>query len=245
MPQNLPEQILQQIVRLSADGNSQQEVARMLEVSRGCISKILRPNRETSRPHQRKRGGSMKIFTPWEDHQLLRMVRMNHFISPPGMRMQMICQFGRRMSVRTMRRWFLANRYWSRHPARCPRLTLEHRRRRREWGRRHRVWYLRQWRHCIFSDEFRLCLYHSDGRVRVRHRQEERLIDAWVQPNDENRGPSVMVWGAIHHGGRSELVVVDGQRGCLDEILCSSMTMPHPIQHMTRQPFWANRMLRS
>ena len=38
----------------------------------------------------------------------------------------------------------------------------------------------------------------------------ERLIDACVQPNDGNRGPSVMVWGAIHHGGRSELVVVDG-----------------------------------
>ena len=41
-------------------------------------------------------------------------------------------------------------------------------------------------------------------------RQGERLIDACVQPNDGNRDPSVMEWGAIHHGGRSELVVVDG-----------------------------------
>ena len=39
MPQNLPQQILQRIVRLSADGNSQREVARMLGVSQGCISK--------------------------------------------------------------------------------------------------------------------------------------------------------------------------------------------------------------
>ena len=52
----------------------------------------------------------------------------------------------------------------------------------------------------IFSDESRFSLYHSDGRVRVRRRQGERLI-ACVQPNDGNRGPSVMVWGAIHHGG--------------------------------------------
>ena len=37
-----------------------------------------------------------------------------------------------------------------------------------------------------------------------------RLIDACVQPNDGNRGPSVMLWGAIHHRGRIELVVVDG-----------------------------------
>ena len=106
----------------------------------------------------------MKISTPREDRQLLRMIRTNRFISAPRLWMQMIRRFGRRMSVRTIRRRLLAAGYWSRRPARCPRLTLEHRWRRRE---------------CI-------------------------------QPNDGNRGPSVMVWGAIHHGGRSELVVVDG-----------------------------------
>ena len=119
----------------------------------------------------------------------------------------MIRRFGWQMSVWTIRRWLLATRYWFRHPARCPRLTLEHRRRCREWGRMHRMWDLRQWRHC---DESWFSLYHSDGRVRVRRRQGERMIDACVQPNDGNRGPLVMVWGAIHHGGRSELVMLDG-----------------------------------
>ena len=138
------------------------------------------------------------------------MVRTNHFISAPRLRMQMIHQFGKRLSVRTIRKRLLATGYWFRHPATCPRLTLEDRRRRREWGRRYRVWDLRQWRHCIFSDESRFSLHHSDGRVRVCCRQRERLIDACIQPNDGNSGLSVMVWGAIHHGGRSELVVVDG-----------------------------------
>ena len=183
MPQNLPEQILQRIVRLSADGNSQREVARMLGVSQECICKILRRNRETGRPHQRKRGGSMKISMPREDRQLLRMVRMNRFISAPRLRIRMIRRFRRRMSVRTIQRRLLAAGYRSRRPARCPRLTLEHRRRRREWGRRHRVWDLRQWRHNIFSDESRFSLYHSDGWVRVR-RQGEGLIDACIPPND-------------------------------------------------------------
>ena len=211
MPQNLPEQIQQWIVRLLANGNFQREVARILGVSQGCICKILRRNRETGRPHQRKCGRSMKISTPREDHQLLRMVKMNCFITAPRLRMQMIRRFGRQMSVRTIRRRLLAAEYWSRRPARCPRLTLEHRRRRPPWvGRRHRMWDLRQWRHCIFSDESRFSLYHSDGAVRMRLRQGERLIDACVQPNDGIRVLSVMVWGAIHHGGRRELVLVDG-----------------------------------
>ena len=169
--------------------------------------------------------------------------------------MQMIRQFGRRMSVRTIRRRLLAAGYWSRRPARCPRLTLDHRRRSREWERRHRVWDLRQWRDCVFSDESRSSLYHSDGRVRVRRRQGKRLIDVCVQPNDGNRGPGGGVsrswwmepwtgigtsrsWGIkCFHGRR-------GRRGCLDVTLCTSKTMPRPIQHVTRQPFWTNRLLR-
>ena len=201
MPQNLPEQILQWIVGMSADGNYQQEVARLLGVSQGCICKILGHNQETGRPHQRKRGDSMKISTPREDRQLLRMIRNNRFISAPRLRIQKIRRFGRRVSVRTIRRRLLAAGYWFQRPARCPRLTLEHRRRRREWGRRHRVWDFRQWRHFIFIDESRFSLYHSDGQVRVRRRQRERMIYACVQPNDGNRGLSVMVWCAIYHRG--------------------------------------------
>ena len=45
-------QILQRIVKFSADCNSQRKAARMLEVSQGCISKVLRRNQETGRPHQ-------------------------------------------------------------------------------------------------------------------------------------------------------------------------------------------------
>ena len=198
MPQNLPEQILQRIVRLSADGNFQGDVARMLH------------------------------------------------------------RFGRRMSVRSIRRRLLDARYWSRRPARCLRLTLEHRRCRRKWGRRHRVSDLRQWRHCIFSDESRFSLYYSDGRVRVCRRQGERLIDACVQPNDGTSWYGVQStmgggvswswmepWTGIVTSRSWWIKYCHGRRGCLDVTLCTSKTMPRPIQHVTRQPFWTNRMLRS
>ena len=79
-------------------------------VSQWCIRKILRRNRETGRPHRGKYGGSMKISTPREDRQLQRMVRTNRFISAPRLRMRMIRRFGRRMSVRTIRRRLLACR---------------------------------------------------------------------------------------------------------------------------------------
>ena len=81
------------------------------------------------------------------------------------------------------------------------------------------------WRHCVFSDGSRFTLFHSDGRARVRRRQVKRLIDACIQPTDGNLGPLAMVWGAIHHGGRSELVVLDGplNRHCYIRLLRESM----------------------
>ena len=60
---------------------------------------------------------------------------------------------GRHISDRTVINLIQADGYRSRRPVRYPRLILVHRRRRREWGKRHRVWDLRHWRHCICSDE--------------------------------------------------------------------------------------------
>ena len=72
-----------------------------------------------------------------------------------------------------------------------------------------------------------------------------------------------MVWAAIHHGGgvnwswwmepwtgigtsrSSGIKCCHGRHGCLDVTLCTSKTMPRPLQHLKRQPFWTNRMLRS
>ena len=60
------------------------------------------------------------------------------------------------------------------------------------------------WSHVLFADESRFSLYHCDGRV------GERLVDCCIQETDGNISPSIMVCGAFHAAGKSELVVVDG-----------------------------------
>ena len=87
--------------------------------------------------------------------------------------------------------------------------------------------------------------------------------DACIQPSDGNDGPSVTVRGAIHHGGRCELVVLDGTLNCqhfimiihdsrllgrqafLNETLCISRAIPRPTKLVTRLLFWHHRMRRS
>ena len=65
----------------------------------------------------------------------------------------------------------------------------------------------------LFTDESRFTLYRADGRRRVYRRRGERFADG---------GGSVMVWGGIAHGIKSQLIIVAGNMTAVmyrDEIL--------------------------
>ena len=162
-----------------------------------------------------------------------------HLVSSSACGVKTIPQFRRRLSVRSILNRLLAAGYRSRRPTRCPRLTLDHRQRRRVYGKTHRGC------DCVFSDASCFMLFHSDGHARGRHRQGERLIYACIQPTEGNLGLSVMVWGAILYGWSSELVVLDGtfNHHCYIRIhsdiilpwtklcVCPGQ-MPRPTQHV-------------
>ena len=62
----------------------------------------------------------------------------------------------------------------------------------------------------------------ADGRRRVYRRRGERFGDACVVERDRFGGGSVMVWGGIAHGIKSQLIIVAGNMTAVryrDEIL--------------------------
>ena len=85
-----------------------------------------------------------------------------------------------------------------------------------------RLFPMRQWRRVLFTDESRFTLYRADGRRRVYRRRGERFADAFVVERDRFGGGSVMVWGGIAHGIKSQLIIVAGNMTAVryrDEIL--------------------------
>ena len=103
-------------------------------------------------------------------------------------------------------------------------LTQARRLRRRAWLTAHapRLFPMRQWRRVLFTDESRFTLYRADGRRRVYRRRGERFADACVVERDRFGGGSVMVWGGIAHGIKSQLIIVAGNMTAVryrDEIL--------------------------
>ena len=95
-------------------------------------------------PNQRPLGHRKTFSIPRVDRYLLKMMRAYGFVSSPRLRAQRIRRTGRHLSVRFISRRLFNVGYYSRGPARCPWLTLVHRRRRCQWTKRHRVWDTRQ-----------------------------------------------------------------------------------------------------
>ena len=101
-------------------------------------------------------------------------------------------------------------------------------------GRTHIRWDIRLWRHCVFSNESPFTLFHSDCLPLVHHRQKERHINARIHTMNCNHGPSIMIWGATHHGGRSELVGLNGSLKRFWKKFCvcpGQYHAPHSLWH--------------
>ena len=155
-------------------------------VLQGFVSKLLRCIRDIGQPHQWRLGSSRSLNTAREDKQLIQMVIDNRFIPTARLCVEMIRRFLRRLSVRSMVNRLLAAGYQSGSLARCPRLTLDHRRCRHVWGGTHRRWDLRHWMHCVFSVKYRFTLLWWSCSCALQAR--ERPIDAWIQPLDGDHG---------------------------------------------------------
>jgi len=80
----------------------------------------------------------------------------------------------------------------------------------------------------MLSDESRFLLHRHDGRQRVYRRRGERFADACVAQVDRFGGGSVMVWPAIRHGWKSQLLIIDGRM--------NAVMYKDTIPYITRNP---------
>lgn len=98
----------------------------------------------------------------------------------------------------------------------------EHRKKRLEWSLQHSQWSRDEWRQVLWSDESRFALDFHDGRVHVHRMPGERYSQCCIAEHDRYGGGSVMIWGAMWHGGRTAAVVIKGSLNSeryLNEIL--------------------------
>ncbi len=99
------------------------------------------------------------------------------------------------ISERTTRRTLKQMCYSNRRPHRVPLLSAKNRKRSLQFTRAHENWTIEDWKNVAWSDESLFLLRHSDGRVRIWHKEHESLDPSCLVSTVQAGGGGVMVWG--------------------------------------------------
>ncbi len=83
--------------------------------------------------------------------------------------------------------------YSSRRLQRVPLLSAKNRKRRLQYAQAHQNWTIEDWKNVAWSDESRFLLRHSDGRVRIFHKEHESMDPSCLVSMVQAGG--VMMWG--------------------------------------------------
>ena len=101
---------------------------------------------------------------------------------------QRICEATTRTTLRRMG-------YTSRRPHRVPLISTKNRKMRLQFARAHQNWTVEDCKNVAWSDESRFLLRHSDGRVRIWHKQNENMNPSCLVTTGQAAAGGVMVWG--------------------------------------------------
>ncbi len=98
------------------------------------------------------------------------------------------------ISERTTHRTLKQMGYSSRRPHRVPLLSDKNRKRRLQFAQAHQNWTLEDWKNVACFDESRFLLTHSDGRVRICHKEHESMDPSCLVSTAQAGGGGVMGW---------------------------------------------------
>jgi len=208
-----------QVLAMLECGRTQEQVARRFNVSRSTIVRLIRRVRDTGTSIDRPRSGRPRVTSIRQDNYIRQRHLRDRFVTAQSTSRIVVGNRGRPISRHTVRNRLRERGITCRRPYRGLILTLRHRHQRLIWARNHRG---QRWQNVVFSDESRFNLWNADGRIRVYRRRHERYANNCVLEHNRYGGGGVMVWAAINHRFKSQLVVCQGNltaRRYIDQIL--------------------------
>ncbi len=113
------------------------------------------------------------------------------------------------ISERTTRRTLKQMDYSSRRPHRVPLLSAKNRKWRLQFTQDHQNGTIKDWKNVAWSDESRFMLRHSDGRVRIWHKEQESMDPSCLVSTVQAGGGGVMVWGIFSWHTLGPLVPIE------------------------------------
>ena len=190
-------------------GHTQRQVANWLKVSPSVISRLWKRFETTGDVAEGHKTGRPRITTSNQDRFMKILARRDKKIAARRVVCELQTATGVRISAQTVRNRLHSVGLYARRPIRCVPLSLTHRAVRRSWCQEHVLWDNQQWSNVLFTDESKFSLESDSRRIRVWRSVGEQLLEDCIQERSSFGGGSVMVWGGISIGGRTDLYILE------------------------------------
>ncbi len=120
--------------------------------------------------------------------------------------------------------------YSSRRPHQVPLLSAKNRKRRLQFTQAHQNWTKEDCKTVAWSDKYWFLLRHSDGRVRIWHKEHESMDPSCLVSTVQAGGGGVMVWGIFSWHTLGLLVPIEHHLNATDNL---SIVADHVHPFMT------------
>lgn len=196
-------------VTLIETGHTYQLVAQTLGVSKSVVHRVVKRYRQTGQYTRLAGQGRKRKTVARDDRFIVTSVLRNRTLTSSEVRTRLQEVRGIAISTKTVRRRLKSSGINSHLPARGPLFATRHRVARVNFARNHYHWNDDAWSQVLFTDESRFCLKPDDGRIKVWRRPGEGYAQCNIIGKEAYGGGSVMVWGGICMGARTELRVIE------------------------------------
>lgn len=196
-------------VAMIENGRSYNDVANMFGKSKSTIHRSVMRWRQTGEYVRRRGQGRKRSTTAIDDRFITLQTLRNRRRTAVQTRNELEEVRGTTISERTVRRRLKEVGLKAYRSKKAPQLQRRHRVARLAFAREHQNWN-DLWGNVLFTDESRFCVNSIDGRERLYRRPGEQNEQFNFTPTVSFGGGSIMVWGGICLGARTELVVIDG-----------------------------------
>ncbi|GFY15230.1 transposable element Tcb1 transposase [Trichonephila clavipes] len=210
-------------------GLSFREIGNRVGRNQTIVMRICGRWMQESTTDRRGRSHPPQCSTSREDRQIVRMAVTDRSVTSRAVAQHNESVTHHSVSAETIRRRLQQRGLSARRPLLGLPLTQNHRRLRRQWCDKRRMW-VAEWNEVVFTDESRICLQHHDGLIRVCRHRGERMLNSCFMHRHTGPAPGVMVWSSIGYHSRTPLVRIAGTLNCLRYI--SEMLEPVVLPYL-------------
>jgi transposase len=210
MPQQVSLEHKAEIVVYYKTGSTQSELAKKYSISQSCVSKIVKRHAERGSSKRKVGSGRNPLLSEAKLKYIKTIIKREPKLG--STKLKNILQEKKKIKVssRTLRRNLCTVGLPGRVACSKPYLTKEHIRCRFEHAK---VWIYHSqkfWDQVIYSDETKINLFGSDGRVYVRREPGTRYEMKHLNPTVKHGGGSIMVWGCFSSTGVGVITIIEG-----------------------------------